>query len=115
MNLVILESPYGGDVATNVAYARRCLRDSLLRGESPYASHLLYTQEGVLDDLIPKERTHGIQAGFEWGKVADLVAVYTDRGISKGMELGIKNAEANGIPVEYRSLDGDNGTYAENR
>jgi hypothetical protein len=27
--LVILESPYAGDVEANVAYARRCLRDSL--------------------------------------------------------------------------------------
>jgi hypothetical protein len=27
--LVILESPYAGDVDANVFYARRCLRDSL--------------------------------------------------------------------------------------
>ena len=31
--LVILESPYAGDVPANVAYARACLRDSLMRGE----------------------------------------------------------------------------------
>lgn len=31
MKLVILESPYAGDVEANVAYARRCVRDSLLR------------------------------------------------------------------------------------
>lgn len=47
MKLVIVESPYAGDVKTNVAYARAAIRDCLMRGEAPYASHLLYTQEGV--------------------------------------------------------------------
>ena len=58
--LVILESPYFADtedgVEQNVKYARQCLRDSLLRGEAPLASHLLYTQPGVLDDRVPDER-----------------------------------------------------------
>ena len=35
LRLVVLESPYAGDVARNVRYARACLRDSLLRGEAP--------------------------------------------------------------------------------
>ncbi len=50
MEAVILESPYGGtpeEVERNVKYARACLRDCLLRGEAPFASHLLYTQPGV--------------------------------------------------------------------
>ena len=40
--LVVVESPYAGNVASNVQYARRCLADSLWRGEYPIASHLLY-------------------------------------------------------------------------
>ena len=52
MKLVILESPFAGDVKRNTAYARAALRDSLLRGEAPIASHLLYTQDGVLDDAL---------------------------------------------------------------
>jgi hypothetical protein len=44
MNLVIIESPYAGNVELNVSYARRAVKDSLGRGESPIASHLLYTQ-----------------------------------------------------------------------
>jgi hypothetical protein len=99
---VIIESPLSGDMAKNQRYARKCLKDSLLRGEAPYASHLLYTQ--VLDDTVPEEREMGIKAGFEWGKVADMVAVYTDLGISKGMEQGIENARKNGLKVVYRSL-----------
>ena len=41
MNSRFLESPYAGDVAANVAYARRCLADSVARGEAPLATHLL--------------------------------------------------------------------------
>ena len=104
MRLVIVESPFAGDVDANVNYARRCVRDSLLRGEAPIASHLLYTQPGVLDDGIPDERKHGIDAGLAWRAVAQASVVYTDRGISTGMKYGIAAAEAAGIPVEYRSI-----------
>jgi hypothetical protein len=104
--LVILESPYAGDVEANVAYARACVRDSLLRGEAPIASHLLYTQPGVLDDDVPAERQQGIDAGLAWRAVAECSVVYTDWGISRGMEYGIKAAEDAGVPVEYRSIEG---------
>lgn len=106
MRLVIVESPYAGDVEENVEYARRCVRDSLSRGEAPIASHLLYTQPGILDDDIPHERNWGIEAGLAWRAVAHASVVYTDRGISTGMKLGIEAAERAGLPVEYRSIDG---------
>lgn len=104
MRLVIIESPYAGDIEANVEYARRCVRDSLLRGEAPIASHLLYTQPGVLRDEVPEERQHGIDAGLAWRSVAQASIVYTDRGVTKGMEYGIAAAKAAGKPVEYRSL-----------
>ena len=96
MRLVILESPYAGDIDANVEYGRRCLRDCLLRGEAPIASHLLYTQPGVLDDTVPVERRHGIEAGLAWGTVAEATVVYTDLGISSGMQHGIDVAAADG-------------------
>ncbi len=104
MRIVILESPYAGDVEKNVEYARACVRDALLRGEAPMASHLLYTQPGILDDSVPEERQLGINAGLEWRKVAEASVVYTDLGISKGMEYGIAAAIEAGLPVEYRKL-----------
>ncbi len=103
---VILESPYAGDVEKNVEYARACLRDSLLRGEAPIASHLLYTQPGVLDDGVPEERAMGIEAGLAWGHEAEATVVYTDRGISGGMKYGIERAASEGRVVEYRVLGG---------
>jgi len=104
MKKVILESPYAGDVKVNIAYARQCMRDSLLRDEAPIASHLLYTQPGILDDNIPEERILGIDAGLLWGDEAELSVIYTDLGISRGMEYGIERAKKIGRPVEYRKL-----------
>lgn len=106
MRLVILESPYAGDVDANLTYARACLRDSLMRGEYPLASHLLYTQPGVLDDANEAERAIGIAAGLAWGMVADATVVYKDRGLSRGMLAGIADARAGNRPVEFRSLNG---------
>ena len=80
MRLVVLESPYAGNVERNVAYARACLADCLARGEAPIASHLLYTQPGVLDDTNPEQRKLGINAGFAWNRFADAVVVYEDLG-----------------------------------
>lgn len=111
MRLVILETPFAAPtaegIAENVAYARACLRDCLLRGESPIASHLLYTQPGVLRDEIPDERKLGIEAGLAWGRVAEATVVYTDRGISRGMQYGIETASADGRLIEYRKISPD--------
>ncbi|KKL96661.1 hypothetical protein LCGC14_1842210 [marine sediment metagenome] len=96
MKRVIIESPYaaanGHTVAEHEAYARRCMADSLARGEAPLASHLLYTQPGILDDANPEQRRRGMKAGFAWMQQADMVAVYADLGISDGMMAGIDRA-----------------------
>lgn len=113
MRLVIVESPFAGDVEANTEYARACVRDSVLRGEAPIASHLLYTQPGILDDDIPHERQLGIDAGLAWRSVAQASVVYTDRGITRGMKYGIEAAKAAGIPVEFRSItkEGQDGGH----
>ncbi len=104
MKRVIIESPYAGNVARNLCYARMALINSLNRGEAPIASHLLYPQ--VLSDTDPIERAMGIEAGLAWVLRADLIAVYTDLGISPGMKMGIERAARDRIIVEYRQLAG---------
>jgi hypothetical protein len=99
---VVIESPLAGDVERNTRYAQAAMRDSLARGEAPFASHLLYTQ--VLDDLDPAQREQGIQAGFAWHDAAEKSVAYTDLGVSDGMKAGIESARAMGIPVEYRTI-----------
>ena len=78
--------------------------DSLARGEAPFASHLLYTQDGILDDAIPEYREAGMRCGFAWAGRADLTAVYADRGISEGMAAGIADARRVGRPIETRFI-----------
>ena len=101
---VILESPYAGDVERNVKYARMAVRDSLSRGEAPIASHLLYTQEGILKDEIPEERQWGIDAGLAWKEVAVKHVFYIDYGYSRGMEYAKQYATKNHIPIEERRI-----------
>lgn len=102
--LVIVESPYAGDIEANVAYARAAMRDSLQRGEHPVASHLLYTQPGILDDSIPEERQRGIDAGLAWRKVADKAVFYVDRGWSSGMLAAEAVYKAENFPFEVRTI-----------
>lgn len=99
--LVVIESPYAGDVEENVKYARTCLLDSIRRGESPIASHLLYTQ--VLDDLKEDERSLGIGLGIEWVLQAKAMPVfYLDKGMSKGMLAAMSIYAKNNIKPEFR-------------
>lgn len=104
MRRVIVESTYAGNIELNLRYLRAAMHDCLLRGEAPFASHGLYTQPGVLRDELPEERNQGIHAGFAWREVSDATVVYTDLGISKGMQYGIDHATQHGKPVEYRAL-----------
>lgn len=108
MKRVIIESPFAASetrtVEQNIEYARACMQDSLLRGESPYASHLLYTQPGILDDLSPTERKLGIEAGFEWRDVSDLTVFYVDYGYSNGMLIGLQDCINKRKPYEVRRI-----------
>jgi hypothetical protein len=108
MKLVVIESPYRGNTswntAANVEYAREAMHDSLARGEAPFASHLLYTQDGILNDAVFEDRELGMRAGLCWASRADLTVVYADRGISDGMAAGMADAQRVGRPVEMRFI-----------
>lgn len=113
MRLVILESPYAGTSQwklvklfqrwLNIRYAKKCLWDSLERGEAPIASHLLYTL--VLNDNNRVDRQTSIEAGLAWRRVAEASVVYVDRGITHGMKMGIEAARCAGVVTEFRSLN----------
>jgi hypothetical protein len=105
--LVIIESPHKGrnlvERWLNRRYARRCLKDSLMRGEAPLASHLLHTQ--VLRESDAYERQLGIGAGLAWLSKANASVFYLDRGMSEGMDLAWWAAKDAGVPIEYRMLN----------
>jgi hypothetical protein len=108
--LVVVESPYAGtpeEIERNTRYARACMRDCLVRGDAPIASHLLYTQAGVLRDEVPEERALGIEAGLLWARSADASIVYVDLGLSRGMRQGIERAVIEDRLVETLCLTED--------
>lgn len=101
---VILESPYAGDVESNLTYVRLCMNDCIKRGEAPLPSHALYTQPNVLDDNDPAERKLGIECGYGWWKGADKIVFYIDRGMSGGMVAAFTRALDTGMAFEFRTL-----------
>lgn len=105
MKLVILESPYAGDISANIMFARRCIHDCLVRDEAPIASHLLFTQPGVLRDEDPAERALGIAAGLAWLPRADYSVFYTDRGWSSGMLAALHLSLEKKLNFYIRALD----------
>jgi hypothetical protein len=105
MKLVVVESPYAGDIELNEGFARLCMRDCILRGEAPIASHLLYTQPRVLEEEIPTERSLGIVMGYLWGMNADKVVFYIDIGMSSGMNAAWAFYNKHKVETEQRYLN----------
>jgi hypothetical protein len=83
-------------------YAMRATRDSVLKHEAPLASNLFYYS--VLNDKDPIERDIGLHAQLSWLRVADLVAVYVDFGITPAMKVAINNATLLVKKIEYRTI-----------
>lgn len=104
MTPAIIESPYAGDIERNTLYARRALRDALERGYAPLASHLLYTQPGVLDEHNPDERAWGIEAGLVWLPLVRVQLFYQDYGWSKGMYAAAARGRDLGVPQEFFTI-----------
>jgi len=99
---VFIESPYAGQIERNLAYARECLLHSLVRGEAPFLSHLIYTQ--VLDDSNYAQRFLGLRCAASFRAMCKILAVYTDLGISPGMLEGINHARELGLDIQMRKI-----------
>lgn len=101
-NPVVLESPWQNGLERNKVYLQRCIADSLSRGEAPVASHRMYTE--VWDDANPEQREQGMAAGWRFLLTVNKQVVYTDYGITPGMERGMNIATALHMFVEYRQI-----------
>lgn len=104
---VIVETPYAGAVPLHLRYLRACMRDCLMRGEAPFASHHQYTAPGVLRDEIAEERAHGIAAAGAWRALAHRAVFYIDLGWSKGMHEALAATAMLAQPWQQRSLGTD--------
>jgi len=107
MRLTVIESPYRADTEAdferNLIYLDLCIRDAIIRGEAPFASHKMYP--GALRE--EDERDLGIRCGFEWWRAASLVAFYTDFGWSPGMTRALVKAKTTNIKWEARKVKCD--------
>ena len=104
--LVIVESPFRATPyyteEQHRLYLEHCLAHCLSLGEAPFASHHLYPW--VMDDTDELERAFGIKCGLAWGQHADLVAVFSDLGVSPGMAAAIEHYSKLGKRIEWRKL-----------
>ncbi len=102
---VFIVSPYSGDVEANVVYGKECVAHSIKHGETPFAGHLFYTQ--VLNDDDPEQRHRGMEMGREWMVGCEVVAVYVDRGMSRGMVADVEYAIDKEMTLSFRRLENE--------
>lgn len=101
--LVVIESPYSGDIEGNTAYLHRALRHSIDSGENPYASHRMFP--GILDEYKEHERELGMRLGYGWAKHAEAFIFYMDRGFSDGMKRAMMVYAKFDNPIIARWID----------
>ena len=105
--LVIVESPFKATPERSLeqhrSYLHHAMADCFRRGEAPFASHHLTTE--VLNDDDVYERALGIRCGLAWGAHADVIAVYSQLGVSSGMKQAIDHYKSLGKPIEWRGID----------
>ena len=95
---VYICSPYSGEVARNVAAARRYCRLAVDRGCMPLAPHLLFPQ--FLNDAIPAERRQGLLLGMTLMSLCAEVWVF-GLAVSAGMEAEIELALRRNLRLRY--------------
>lgn len=105
--LVMIESPYSGDIEKNTSYARLAVKDSIVRGETPFASHLFYPQPTILNEEDPEQRYLGIRLGYNWGEKAEAIIFYVDYGMSVGMHQALIHYKDLGKTIYYRTIFDD--------
>lgn len=101
---VYIASPYSGDVARNVAYAKAAMLDAIKRFESPIVPHLLYPE--VLDDTDPKQRVIGLELAMAWiePRTIRYLVAYEDYGVSQGMSRELHHAQSVGVDIVRRKI-----------
>ena len=99
---VFICTPYTGNTAVNMAFARQACFYAICRGHTPIAPHLIYP--GVIPDSDPGWRKIGIMMGCEWLAHCDELWA-CGPSITAGMRTEIDYAITHGIPVQYLSSE----------
>lgn len=83
-------------------YLAHCIKDSLSRNEAPYAPHAFLHK--YLSDTTRDTRQRALDIGLKYLVVCQLLAIYSDYGISEGMQNEMDYAKANNVPINIRKL-----------
>jgi hypothetical protein len=102
--LVFICSPFSGGPPLYRKYLLEAIRDSLSRGENPFAPHYYYTR--FLDDNDLSQRNLGRVFGQQVLARCDSLVVYADHGITPGMNDDIQFAVKARKNVTVRYLRG---------
>lgn len=113
--VVMIESPYSGDIDRNIRYLGIAMCDSaVLKGECPYASHAYMTQHPRKKDFFVSDydkkwdtlsRKEAIERSHMIRKRCDKTVFYTDMGWSRGMKFAKQYCKKNNLPYEERTVD----------
>lgn len=101
---IVIESPFK-DEPMALHYLGECVKDSIARGEAPFASHGFYTR--WLEDSDSTQRAQGIECQLALIRSTGRAVFYTDLGISKGMQEALQFCNRSGISIEFRELGAD--------
>lgn len=113
--VVVLESPFSGDIPVHVAYAQRAMTHARSKGEVVIAPHLMWTQhhkcpDHFVSDYDPKYqvenggRDAALKQIHELRRRVNVVVFYIDYGYSSGMKDGLEQCKRDGIPMEERCI-----------
>ena len=89
--MVYICSPYRGDTARNIEYAKELTRAAVAAGYAPITTHLYLTQ--ALNDDNPEERKTGMAAGAQILHYCRYILVGGRYGVSEGMKKEISQAK----------------------
>jgi hypothetical protein len=114
--MVMLETPYSGNVDRNLRYLMLCGFDAYARGEMPVATHAFMTTHPAalhyyVSDYAKEWDVYSREEAIARGQVlrrrCDLTVVYADLGMSTGMKAAVHYCQQHGLPYEVRHLDID--------
>lgn len=117
MSVVMIESPYSGDIDRNIRYLALCGFDAgVLHDECVYASHGWMTQHPrakhfFVSDYDEKwdvlRRDQAICMSQRIRHRCDKTVFYVDLGWSSGMKAAKAYCEEHNLPYEERTLNAD--------
>lgn len=100
---VYICSPYSENPELSTKNTQRYCRFASLQGYIPIAPHIYFTQ--FLNNDNEREKEKGMNFGLELLEKCDTVWIFSEYGISEGMEKEIRHAKDLNIPICYFNND----------